>query len=292
MEASLYWHYFPTELIDKGRNFLIIVIGVTCRACCSALSSADLSGILLHGELVIEERHYLVKRSDAVPVDVLSGQNDTMTQKDLPSGKYAVCKSGSYPKKRRGKIMIFQIAAKKLALCTVGCIVAVVMATVVMVPDLSFAEGMIDKKLKEMNITLPAAAKPIASYVTSVKVGNLLYTSGHIPYNDGTTKITGKVGRDLNTEEGSKVARNVMLNCLATIKASIGDLDRVKRVVKVLGMVNATEDYKEQPKVLNGASDLLVQIFGEKGKHTRSAFGVASLPNGVPVEIEMILEVE
>jgi enamine deaminase RidA (YjgF/YER057c/UK114 family) len=195
-------------------------------------------------------------------------------------------------RKKEENLMLFQIHAGKLIKHSVRYAVVVVVTLCFVVPSLSFAEGMIDKKLKELNISLPVAGKPIASYVTSVRTGNLLYTAGHIPYNDGKTKLTGKLGKDLTIEEGSQVARNVILNCLATIKASVGDLDKVKRIVKVLGMVNSTEDFKDQPKVMNGASDLLVQIFGEKGKHARSAVGVASLPNGAPVEIEIILEVE
>jgi len=185
--------------------------------------------------------------------------------------------------------MIFQITLRKKV---IKYAVFGFMALCLMASGLAYGEGMIEKKLKEMGITLPEPAKPIASYVTTVRTGNLLYTAGHIPYNDGMTKLAGKLGKDLNVEEGNKAARNVALNCLASVKASIGDLDKIKRVVKVLGMVNSTEDFKDQPKVMNGASDLLVQIFGEKGKHARSAVGVASLPNGVPVEIEMILEVE
>ena len=149
-----------------------------------------------------------------------------------------------------------------------------------------------EKKLKELGITLPQAPKPLANYVPAVRVGNLLFVSGHGPYNDGKAITSGKLGKELTIEQGYQTARNVALNCLASVKATIGDLDKVKRVVKLLGMVNCTEDFKDQPKVMNGASDLLVEIFGEKGKHARSAVGVASLPNGVPVEIEMILEVE
>ena len=148
-----------------------------------------------------------------------------------------------------------------------------------------------DKKLKEMGITLPEPPKPVANYVPAVKAGNLLFVSGHGPYNDGKTVLSGKLGKELNIEEGYKTARNVALNCLASVKATLGDLDKVKRVVKLLGMVNCTEDFKDQPKVINGASDLLVEVFGEKGKHARSAVGMQSLPNNIPVEIEMILEV-
>ena len=149
-----------------------------------------------------------------------------------------------------------------------------------------------EKTIKKLEITLPEAAKPIANYVGAVKTGNLLYVSGHGPYNDGQTILSGKLGKDLTWEQGYKAARNVALNCLASAKATLGgDLNRIKRVVKLLGMVNCTEDFKDQPKVINGASDLLVEIFGEAGRHARSAVGMQALPNGIPVEIEMILEV-
>ncbi len=148
-----------------------------------------------------------------------------------------------------------------------------------------------EQKLNKLGLTLPQPNKPGANYLPAVRTGNLLYISGHGPYNDGITKISGKVGRELNTEEGYQTARNVTLNCLATIKATIGDLDKVKRFVKLLGMVNCTNDFKEQPKVINGCSDLLVAIFGDAGKHSRSAVGMQALPNQIPVEIEMILEI-
>ncbi len=150
----------------------------------------------------------------------------------------------------------------------------------------------IEERLKQLGITLPQTPKPVANYVPSVLSGNLLFVSGHGPYKDGSSKISGKLGRELSVEEGYQTARNVALNCLASVKANIGDLDRVKRVVKLLGMVNCTEDFKDQPKVVNGASDLLVEVFGEAGKHARSAVGMQSLPNAIPVEIEMIVEIE
>ena len=149
-----------------------------------------------------------------------------------------------------------------------------------------------EQKLKEMGIVLPESPKPVANYVRAVRTGNLLFVSGHGPYNDGKTLILGKLGKEVTVEEGYKTARNVALNCLASIRAALGSLDKVKRVVKLLGMVNCAEDFKEQPKVINGASDLLVEIFGEAGRHARSAVGMQALPNQIPVEIEMILEVE
>ncbi len=149
-----------------------------------------------------------------------------------------------------------------------------------------------EQKLKELGLSLPPSPKPIGNYVLAVKTGSFLFTSGHGPYNDGKVKLLGKVGRELTVEEGYQVARNVGLNCLASVKAILGDLDKVKRVVKVLGMVNCTDDFKDPPKVINGCSDLLVAVFGEAGKHARSAVGVSALPGQIPVEIEMVLEVD
>jgi len=148
-----------------------------------------------------------------------------------------------------------------------------------------------EKNLKDLGIILPTPPQPVANYVRAVRAGSLLFVSGHGPYNDGKIRMAGKVGRELTVEEGYQVARNVGLNCLATIRDAVGSLDKVKRVVKLLGMVHCTEDFKDQPKVINGCSDLLVEVFGELGKHARSAVGMQALPNGIPVEIEMILEV-
>jgi enamine deaminase RidA (YjgF/YER057c/UK114 family) len=148
--------------------------------------------------------------------------------------------------------------------------------------------------LKDKGISLPPPSTPLANYVGAVRTGNLLYLSGHGPIRSGgKVSATGKLGRDLTVEQGYQVAREVGLCLLATTRATLGSLDRVKRVVKVLGMVNCTEDFGEQPKVINGFSDLMVEVFGEAiGKHARSAVGMAGLPMGIPVEIEMILEVE
>ena len=151
-----------------------------------------------------------------------------------------------------------------------------------------------EANLKAKNITLPTPNAPMANYVTSVRTGNLLYLSGHGPSREAATGPTkGKLGRDLTVEQGYASARDVGIALLATTRAALGSLDKVKRVVKVLGMVNCTEDFPDPPKVMNGCSDLLVEVFGEAvGKHARSAVGMASLPMGIPVEIEMILEVE
>jgi enamine deaminase RidA (YjgF/YER057c/UK114 family) len=126
-----------------------------------------------------------------------------------------------------------------------------------------------------------------------VKVGNLLFLSGHGPVRiDGQPSARGKVGRDLSSEDAYKVAREVGINLLGSARTILGSLDKVRRVVKVLGMVNSAEGFGEQPKVINGFSDLMVEVFGENGRHARSAVGMAELPMGIPVEIEMILEVE
>ncbi len=149
-----------------------------------------------------------------------------------------------------------------------------------------------DARLKELGITLPEPAKPIANYIPSVRVGNLLFLAGHGPIRDGKATARGKLGKELSVEEGYKVARDVGLNLLASARAALGSLDKVKRVVKVLGMVASAEGFTDQPKVLNGFSDLMVEVFGENGRHARSAVGMAELPMGIPVEIEMILEVQ
>ena len=150
----------------------------------------------------------------------------------------------------------------------------------------------IEAKLKEMGIKLPPAVTPVANYVPSVKAGNLVFLSGHGPFNEDGTLITGKVGVDLTVEEGYQAARRVGIGLLGSLKAEIGDLDRVKRVLKLLGMVNCGPEFTDQPKVINGASDLLVEVFGDKGKHARSAVGMNALPMNIAVEIEMIVEVE
>lgn len=145
-------------------------------------------------------------------------------------------------------------------------------------------------RLKELNITLPPPPKPVANYVEWVRVGNLLYLAGHGGGKEWKGK--GKVGKDVTVEEGYQAARQVGLLLLATMRDALGNLDRVKRVVKTLGMVNSAPGFGEQPKVINGCSDLMTEIFGaEMGKGVRSAVGMAELPSGIPVEIEMIVEI-
>jgi enamine deaminase RidA (YjgF/YER057c/UK114 family) len=145
-----------------------------------------------------------------------------------------------------------------------------------------------EARLKELNITLPAVSPPVANYVDAARVGNLLFLSGNTPAHDWTYK--GKVGKDLTVQEGYDTARQVGLIMLAKVRAAAGSLDRVKRVVKVLGMVNAAEGFGEQPKIVNGFSDLMVEVSGENGKHARSAVGMAGLPFNNAVEVEMVVE--
>ena len=147
----------------------------------------------------------------------------------------------------------------------------------------------IEKRLAELGISLPDPVSPAANYVRYVQSGNYLYISGTGP---GKDQPSGKLGRELDIEAGYQAARDVGLQIIATIKDALGDLDRVKRVVKILGMVNSTPDFGDQPKVINGCSDLMVEVFGEKGRHARSAVGFVALPSQIPVEIEVIVEVE
>jgi enamine deaminase RidA (YjgF/YER057c/UK114 family) len=149
-----------------------------------------------------------------------------------------------------------------------------------------------DKKLKELNIELFTPSKPIANYVKAVRTGNLLFLAGHGPTKADGGNILGKVGRELTTEQGYEAAKQTGISILSTLKSELGDLNKVKRIVKVLGMVNCTENFIDQPKVINGFSDLMVAVFGEKGKHARSAVGMYALPVGMAVEIEIVVEIE
>jgi enamine deaminase RidA (YjgF/YER057c/UK114 family) len=132
----------------------------------------------------------------------------------------------------------------------------------------------------------------MANYVPAVRSGNLVFLSGHGPFKEDGSLITGKVGADLSTEQGYEAARRIAIGLLGSLKAEIGDLDKVKRVVKLLGLVNCTSEFTDQPKVINGASDFFVEVLGDKGKHARSAVGSNALPLNIAVEIEMIVEVE
>jgi enamine deaminase RidA (YjgF/YER057c/UK114 family) len=149
----------------------------------------------------------------------------------------------------------------------------------------------VEEKLKQLGLELPSAAKPVANYVPAVRTGNLVFLSGHGPVGKDRL-IAGKLGGGLTVEEGYQAARLVALGLLGSLKALIGDLDRVRRIVKVLGMVNCDPAFMEHPRVVDGASDLLVEVFGEKGRHARSAVGMNALPFNIAVEIEMIVELE
>ena len=149
-----------------------------------------------------------------------------------------------------------------------------------------------EAKLKDLKIELPTVGNPVANYIHVVRSGNLLFLAGKGPLKDDGTYITGKVGQDLTLEQGMEAARLCAMIQLAVLKAELGSLNKVKRIVKVLGMVNCPPDFKDQSKVINGFSDLMVAVFGEKGKHARSAVGMCSLPNNFAVEIELIVEVE
>ncbi|MSQ09408.1 MAG: RidA family protein [Dehalococcoidia bacterium] len=149
-----------------------------------------------------------------------------------------------------------------------------------------------ENRLAALGLTLPAPSTPAANYVAYVIANDMLYLAGHGQPGDTTAPKRGKLGRDLTTDQGYQAARMVGLNLLGTMKAALGDLDRVRQIVKVLGMVNCTSDFGEMPLVINGASDLLVQVFGEKGRHARSAVGMQALPFGIPVEIEMVVQIE
>lgn len=150
-----------------------------------------------------------------------------------------------------------------------------------------------EKRLKELGIELGPVSQPVANYVNAVRTGNLLFLAGKGPRpgEDGK-RAAGKVGREYSAEEAYAHARSVGLDLLAVMRSELGSLDRVKRVVKVLGMVNAVPEFQDHPKVINGCSDLFVEVLGERGRHARSAVGMGSLPMGIPVEIEAIVEVE
>ncbi len=149
----------------------------------------------------------------------------------------------------------------------------------------------VEDKIKSLGIELPEAAPPVANYVNSVRTGNLVFMAGKGPNKPEGGYVTGKVGVDLTVEEGYEAARLAGIVQLAALKAEVGNLDRVKRIVKVLGMVNCASDFGNQPEVVNGFSDLMVEVFGDKGKHARAAVGMGSLPRNIAVEVEMIVEV-
>jgi enamine deaminase RidA (YjgF/YER057c/UK114 family) len=149
-----------------------------------------------------------------------------------------------------------------------------------------------EDKLAELGLSLPPVAAPVAAYVPSLRTGNYVYTSGQLPMVDGGLAAAGKVGAEIEPEQAKEFARTCALNALAAVKAEIGDLGKVRRVVKVVGFVASAPDFTGQPGVVNGASELLGEIFGDRGKHARSAVGVAVLPLDAPVEVEMVVEVD
>ena len=149
-----------------------------------------------------------------------------------------------------------------------------------------------EQRLKELKLDLGTVSQPVANYVNAVRTGNLLFLAGKGPRPENGKRPSGKVGREYTAEQAYQHARTVGLDLLAVMRAELGSLDKVKRVVKVLGMVNAVPEFGDHPKVINGCSDLFVEVLGERGKHARSAVGMGSLPMGIPVEIECIVEVE
>ncbi|MDQ2658780.1 MAG: RidA family protein [Bacteroidota bacterium] len=159
--------------------------------------------------------------------------------------------------------------------------------------SISYAQPSPDEKLKELGIELITPTPPVANYAKAVRTGNLIYLSGHGPTKADGKDIVGKVGKDLTIEQGIEAAKRTAISLLSTLKVELGgDLSRVRRIVKVNGWVNCTDNFKDQPKVMNGCSDLLVAVFGSKGKHARTSLGTNALPSNIAVEIEMIVEVE
>jgi enamine deaminase RidA (YjgF/YER057c/UK114 family) len=148
-----------------------------------------------------------------------------------------------------------------------------------------------EAKLKELGITLPTPGAPIANYVNAVQTGNLLFLAGKGPLPQDGKDVVGRLGKDMTIDQGYQAARSTAIAHLAVLKKELGDLKRVVRVVKVLGMVNSDPAFTQQPAVVNGYSDLMVAVFGEKGKHARSAVGMATLPGGIPVEVEVVVEI-
>lgn len=151
---------------------------------------------------------------------------------------------------------------------------------------------MIEEKIKELGFTLPETPKPLAAYIPAIQTGNYVYTSGQVPFSGGELKYSGKIGFDLSIEEGQKAAELCALNALSAIKSVIGNLNKIEQIVKVTVFVNSADAFTDQPKVANGASEFLGKIFGETGKHVRSAVGVNELPVNAAVEVEMIVKVK
>lgn len=151
---------------------------------------------------------------------------------------------------------------------------------------------MFEEKIRELGFKIPEAPKPLAAYIPAIRVNDLVFTAGQLPMEDGQLKYKGKVGKDLTEDEGRKAAEICALNCLSVVKSVTGSLDNIERIVKLTVFVNNVDGFAAQPKVANGASELMVKIFGENGKHARSAVGVSGLPLDAPVEIEMVVKVK
>ena len=149
-----------------------------------------------------------------------------------------------------------------------------------------------EAKLTEMGIVVPEAPKPVAAYVPAVQIGDIIYTSGQIPFVDGKIKYKGKLGKDVTIEQGYNAARVCVINALAAVKSLAGSLDNIEKIVKVVGFVNSAPGFTDQPKVINGASELLAEVFGQAGAHARSAVGVAELPIDSAVEVELIVKLK
>jgi enamine deaminase RidA (YjgF/YER057c/UK114 family) len=152
--------------------------------------------------------------------------------------------------------------------------------------------GDVETRLAQLGITLPPVSQPVANYVQAVRTGKLIFLAGTAPKRPDGTLVTGKVGTDLSVDQGYQAARLTGINLLANLKAELGDLNKVRRIVKVFGMVNADPTFTQHPQVINGISDLMVEVFGDCGKHARSAVGMGSLPFGIAVEIEMVVEAD
>ena len=176
--------------------------------------------------------------------------------------------------------------------CTTLCITALLLSCTTRSTSGEAGTSDVEKRLVELGITLPELAPPLANYVPAVQVGKMIYLAGKGPRKPDGSYIVGKVGKDLTVDEAYLAARLTAINQLAALKAHIGDLNRVKRIVRVTGYVHCTDDFTQQPQVVNGFSDLMVEVFGDRGRHARSAIGTNALPLGIPVEIEMIVELK
>lgn len=151
---------------------------------------------------------------------------------------------------------------------------------------------MVEEKIKELGFQLQETPKPLAAYIPAIRIDNFIFTSGQLPIVDGKLKYAGRMGENLSEEEGKLAAQIAVLNCLSTVKSIVNNLDKIEQIVKLTVYINSSTTFTNQPEIANGASELLINIFGEKGKHTRSAVGVGSLPRNSSVEIEMILKIK